>query len=79
MTCESLEKLQCIGNWLREGISGRALTGDMGIITDTCLDGVCDEDSDVLFDLFAYVWQYRYYSSIVISIMLKGYSAINRC
>jgi hypothetical protein len=50
MTCENLEKVECIGNWLREGHIRKSVDGGMGIITDTGLDSVGGEDSDVLFD-----------------------------
>ncbi|EXL90010.1 hypothetical protein FOIG_16710 [Fusarium odoratissimum NRRL 54006] len=50
MTCENLEKVECIGNWLREGHIQKAVHGGMGVITDTGFDSGGGEDSDVNFD-----------------------------
>jgi hypothetical protein len=50
MTCENLEKVECIGNWLREGHIQKTVHGGMGVITDTGFDSGGDEDSDVNFD-----------------------------
>lgn len=50
MTCKNLEKVECIGNWLREGHIQKTTHGGMGIITDTGLDSGGDEDSDINFD-----------------------------
>jgi hypothetical protein len=50
MTCENLEKVECIGNWLREGHIQKVAHGGMGVITDTGFDSGGDEDSDVNFD-----------------------------
>jgi len=49
MTCANLEKVECIGNWLREGHIQIA-HGGMGVITDTGLDSGGDEESDNQFD-----------------------------
>ncbi|EXM15837.1 hypothetical protein FOTG_15832 [Fusarium oxysporum f. sp. vasinfectum 25433] len=50
MTCENLEKVECIGNWLREGHIQKTVHGGMGVITDTGFDSGGGEDSDVNFD-----------------------------
>jgi hypothetical protein len=50
MTCENLEKVECIGNWLREGHIQKTVHGGMGVITDTGFDSSGGEDSDVNFD-----------------------------
>jgi hypothetical protein len=50
MTCKNLEKVECIGNWLREGHIQQVTRGGMGIVADTGLDSGVDEDSDVNFD-----------------------------
>jgi hypothetical protein len=44
MSCENLEKVECIGNWLREGHIQKAVHGGMGAITDTGFDSGGDED-----------------------------------
>ncbi|PNP60887.1 hypothetical protein FNYG_14387 [Fusarium nygamai] len=50
MTCQNLEKVECIGNWLREGHIQKTVHGGMGVITDTGFDSGGGEDSDVSFD-----------------------------
>ncbi|KAM5360624.1 hypothetical protein ACJA88_014769 [Fusarium oxysporum] len=50
MTCENIEKVECIGNWLRKWHIQKAAHGGMGVITDTGFDSGGDEDSDVNFD-----------------------------
>ncbi|KAI8399962.1 hypothetical protein FOFC_18781, partial [Fusarium oxysporum] len=49
MTCENLEKVECIGNWLREGHIQKTVHGGMGVITDTGFDSGGGEDSDSHF------------------------------
>jgi hypothetical protein len=53
MTCENIEKVECIGNWLREGHIQKAVHSGMGVITDTGFDSGGDEDPDVNSDRFA--------------------------
>jgi hypothetical protein len=50
MTCENLEKVECIGNWLREGHIKTSTHGGRGVITDTGIDSGDDKDSDANFD-----------------------------
>ncbi|KAL9563898.1 hypothetical protein ACKAV7_011933 [Fusarium commune] len=50
MTCENLEKVECIGNWLREGHIQKAVHGGMAVITDTGFDSGGDEDANVNSD-----------------------------
>ncbi len=50
MTCKNLEKVECIGSWLREGHIQKTVDGGMGIITDTGLDSGGDEGSDINYD-----------------------------
>jgi hypothetical protein len=35
MTCENLGRVECIGNWLREGHIQKTGHGGMGVITHT--------------------------------------------
>jgi hypothetical protein len=50
MTCKNLEKVECIGSWLRERHIQKTVDGGMGIITDTGLDSGGDEGSDINYD-----------------------------
>lgn len=50
MTCKNLEKVECIGSWLREGHIQKTVDGGMGVITDTGFDCGGDVDSDVIYD-----------------------------
>ncbi|KAI8416687.1 hypothetical protein FOFC_03000 [Fusarium oxysporum] len=61
MTCENLEKVECIGNWLREGHIQKTVHGGMGVITDTGFDsgGGEDSDGDILAH-FLRVCEYEY-------------------
>ncbi|KAI8404626.1 hypothetical protein FOFC_16121 [Fusarium oxysporum] len=53
MTCENLEKVECIGNWLREGHIQKTVHGGMGVITDTGFDSGGGEDSDRVISQYA--------------------------
>ena len=38
MSCENLEKVECIGNWIREGLIKPSREGGRGIVVDTGFD-----------------------------------------
>jgi hypothetical protein len=50
VACGNLEKVECIGYWLREGHIRKAVRGGIGIITVTGFDSGGSQDSDVNFD-----------------------------
>lgn len=50
MTCENLEKVECIGNWLREGHIKRSGQGGRGLIAAISIDGEQDLHSDGEYD-----------------------------
>ncbi|KAI8401326.1 hypothetical protein FOFC_18195, partial [Fusarium oxysporum] len=43
-TCENIETVECIGNWLREEHIQKAVHGGMGVITDAGFDSGGDGD-----------------------------------
>ncbi|KAK5987244.1 hypothetical protein PT974_11368 [Cladobotryum mycophilum] len=50
MTCKNLERVECIGSWLREGHIQKTVDSGMSVITDTGLDSGGDSDLDFNYD-----------------------------
>lgn len=48
--CESLQKVECLGSWLREGHFKHTTRGGMGLVTDTSIDSGDNEASEDGFD-----------------------------
>jgi hypothetical protein len=46
MSCVNLEKVECIGNWLREGIIIPSSRGGRGLVVDGEINGSVHVDSD---------------------------------
>jgi hypothetical protein len=59
MTCENIKMVEWIGNWLRKWHIRKAADGGMGVITGTGFGSGGNEDSNVNFDWFVDVWQYK--------------------
>lgn len=50
MTCENLERVECVGNWQREGIITPASRGGMGIIVSSTIDYDVEREMEQEFD-----------------------------
>ena len=46
MLCENMEKVECIGNWIRLGLITLSIEGRNGIVLDTAIDVDVDRDVD---------------------------------
>ncbi|OWT42391.1 hypothetical protein VFPPC_18318 [Pochonia chlamydosporia 170] len=46
MLCENVEKVECIGNWIRSGLITLSIEGGNGIIVDTAIDVDVDREVD---------------------------------
>lgn len=46
MICDNLEKVECIGNWIRSGLITLSVEGGNGIILDTAIDVDVDKEVD---------------------------------
>lgn len=46
MSCVNLEKVECIGNWLREGLIIPSSRGGRGLVVDGEINGSIRVDSD---------------------------------
>ncbi|KAF5139512.1 hypothetical protein E5D57_003308 [Metarhizium anisopliae] len=46
MICDNVEKVECIGNWIRSGLITLSVEGGNGIILDTAIDVDVDKEVD---------------------------------
>lgn len=50
MTCENLAKVECVGNWIREGIIVFRSYGDRGVLSSGAVEFGIDTEAEDLLD-----------------------------
>jgi hypothetical protein len=56
MTCESLAKVECMGNWMREGIIVPRSHGDRGIISSVVVEFSVETEAEDFLDQGAFLF-----------------------